>query len=480
MILSERNMKITVFKHEWKIMRRRYSTWLLLGLLFSALLSGWFNGHSHAAALKQKIERIVGEQEEQYATLKNSFLEGSTEELKAAESPGKYGGLHSLTLPVQPLAALTVGQSDISPQIIGVGVMNKQRLPQDRYGYENPIHLLNGAFDVAFVIIVLVPLIIIAMSYDIIADERERGILPLLLAAPVSMPQLLIGKIVLRFILVAGTCLLTLLISMIFSGQGPSISLPMFWTWMIFTIAYILFWFALAAFVNIGRSSSVRNAIRLSMAWLAFVVIFPALVHVLIEMVHPVTPRLKAVNAAREKPMEYYAEKPRLAEQWYQRFPELKTEAQNAVTVKESFGAAFWLLQEEMDRRAAPVDKQIESEIARQQELLRFLSLISPSIALREAFNLISGTDVSRYQSFRKQAELFRLEWRKFFLPRAIHAHKMTPKDYMIIPVFDFKEAAGKSILFQLGLNIIGIGLLTLLVVLKVRHKQTDTSNMLV
>jgi cell division protein FtsW (lipid II flippase) len=67
---------------------------------------------------------------------------------------------------------------------------------------ENPHRLLIGRFDAAFVVVFLVPLFIIALTYSLIAGERERGTLALLLAQPVTLPALITAKLAPRVIIV--------------------------------------------------------------------------------------------------------------------------------------------------------------------------------------------------------------------------------------------------------------------------------------
>ncbi len=67
---------------------------------------------------------------------------------------------------------------------------------------ENPVHLISGRFDVAFVILYLYPLVILAISYNLISREQESGTLAMTLAQPVSLEEVVLGKIVFRFLFV--------------------------------------------------------------------------------------------------------------------------------------------------------------------------------------------------------------------------------------------------------------------------------------
>ena len=56
---------------------------------------------------------------------------------------------------------------------------------------ENPVNLMTGAFDIAFVVIFLLPIFILAISYDLLSSERERGTLAMILAHPISLKELM-------------------------------------------------------------------------------------------------------------------------------------------------------------------------------------------------------------------------------------------------------------------------------------------------
>ncbi|MEJ7658781.1 MAG: hypothetical protein WKG07_03710 [Hymenobacter sp.] len=64
--------------------------------------------------------------------------------------------------------------------------------------------LLVGNFDLAFVLVYLLPLFVIALGYGLLAGEQESGVLPLLRVQAASVRRLLLGKLLFGFLLVAG------------------------------------------------------------------------------------------------------------------------------------------------------------------------------------------------------------------------------------------------------------------------------------
>ena len=55
-----------------------------------------------------------------------------------------------------------------------------------------------GQFDAAFVVLFLYPLLIFAVSFDLTATERDRGTLRMVLAQPVTLRDVVAGKMIVR------------------------------------------------------------------------------------------------------------------------------------------------------------------------------------------------------------------------------------------------------------------------------------------
>lgn len=87
-------------------------------------------------------------------------------------------------LPPGPLASLAAGQTDLYPFGYLVTTGNRESLVTSE-PLENPVKLHTGTFDLAFVLIYLGPLLILALSFNLISEEKEGGTLGLLLSQPV-------------------------------------------------------------------------------------------------------------------------------------------------------------------------------------------------------------------------------------------------------------------------------------------------------
>ena len=61
-----------------------------------------------------------------------------------------------------------------------------------------------GRFDLAFVTVYLLPLLVLALSFNVLSEEREQGTLALTLSQPVSARDVVGAKLAFRALLVVG------------------------------------------------------------------------------------------------------------------------------------------------------------------------------------------------------------------------------------------------------------------------------------
>ena len=98
------------------------------------------------------------------------------------------------TLPPGALGDFAVGHTDLHPSSGEISPWNNLSTIFGRYQFENPEMLAMGSFDVALVVIVVMPLLMIAVSFDLLSRERARGTLALTLCAPMSLARMLVDE----------------------------------------------------------------------------------------------------------------------------------------------------------------------------------------------------------------------------------------------------------------------------------------------
>ncbi len=226
--------------------------------------------------------------------------------------------------PPAPLAALAIGQSDLYPYLLKVDTGAKAGFTT-AYETANPTKLLLGPFDLAFVIIYLLPLFIVALSCDLLAGERESGVLSLLAAQPVSLLRIVLSKIGFRF----GFILLLMggLLSAVFALTGLDSSAPdLLWRllgWFGVVAAYAMFWFFLAMLVIACGARSATNALALAALWLVAVVLVPAGVNLWITTAYPLPSRTEYVKTLRDTGDEIFEQEAQTTERFFADHPRI-------------------------------------------------------------------------------------------------------------------------------------------------------------
>ena len=114
------------------------------------------------------------------------------------------------------------------------------------------------SIDLGFVVVVVLPLVLLAVTYDVVSAERERGTLALILAQPVHPRHVLLAKLGVR----AGV-MLGIVVSATVAGLGLTGTdltegqvLGRLLGWAVSVGLYSAFWCAVALVVNTGRGSS--------------------------------------------------------------------------------------------------------------------------------------------------------------------------------------------------------------------------------
>jgi ABC-2 type transport system permease protein len=363
-----------------------------------------------------------------------------------------------LALPPLSSAALAIGQSDLYPYYVKASTLSASAvLGADEI--ENPDNLLFGRFDLGFVLVYLYPLLILALSYNVLSAEREQGTLSLTMAQPVRLSTLVLGKLASRG---AVMLVLTLLIAMIaMLSTGGSLLSPEFLLWVCTLLAYTAFWFSLAVLVNAVGHSSAANAMALVVAWVGLSLIVPSALHLLAGTLYPVPSRVEMIHSMREATREATAKGAAVLARYLEDHPELVPGgAANAADAASKSLA----LQQETDRLMVPVLRRFDEQLERQRQMLRSLQYLSPTILTQSAMNDLAGSSTERFEHFRRQVVTFVAAWRLHFARYVLGRQMLQPDDLSRLPRFQLQDEPRSLARQRVLLCVLGILGLTSLV----------------
>ena len=191
---------LTLFWLECRQLRYDRVFWATTLVSVLALLFGLANGQDWADEQNAQIAQYEQQSQEHYQNIRKQADELRQNNTQPAESLAARNGdpryalgfeannLQHICRHTNAISALTVGQSDLYNNCVLVSAWEVGGAWDERLhrNLENPLRLLFGRFDAAFVILFLLPIAILILSYNQLSGERELGTLPLLGCQPSS------------------------------------------------------------------------------------------------------------------------------------------------------------------------------------------------------------------------------------------------------------------------------------------------------
>ncbi|KAG1469692.1 hypothetical protein G6F57_012086 [Rhizopus arrhizus] len=296
----------------------------------------------------------------------------------------------------------------------------------------NPAVQAAGRFDLAFVVVFLLPLVILAATFDLWSRERERGITALVLSQPIAAGRLIAVKASARGAIVLLPALAIIVAVTAGSGATSPSGLVVL---ALIVLAYGSFWLALAVLIGCFARRTTEAAIAAGALWLLIVVMAPSLVLAAVNLMVPPPSQMQLATAlkaqladtARQQQLRHAAEPPAT------RSP--------APRIADAARVAYTDLVQ-ADQVIAPLlAAHAEAEDARRQSLDR-VRLLLPSVAVQDALDRLAGSDADRALAFQQQVLAYwqaRRQLHKDYLDRDM---PQTLAEYDALPRFEFQETA--------------------------------------
>ena len=438
-----------IVKHEWRALCADRTVWILSALLLVLVSYGVWNGASWTRFRADTVQRAQLEESQKMGEMQNLArqIEAGAPTPKQhaptdATAVALFDGTRYALLPPAPLSVLAVGQSDLYPSHFKITAQSKSTWSNSEE-IENPVNLLAGRFDMAFVVVFLMPICILAVSYNLLSGERENGTLAMLLSQGVPLSKLVWGKIAARFFLVTGLVLSFSLLAL-FLGGVTAQSGAQIVQWALLVSLYSAFWFALAGLVNVWGKNSASNAMTLLACWLGLVLLVPSLVGVAASEMYPVPSRLELIQASRQAAADAASQRDGIMARYYEDHPELAPKTRQ--TGAPNAYLRFYATQELVARCTDPLLARYDEQLAKQQNVVNRFRFLSPAIVTQEAINDLAGTGSARYRKFSQQANEFHDDYRDYFRPKAFAEIKLTSSDYDAMPRFEWREETAGEI----------------------------------
>ncbi len=437
-------MVLFLARHEWRVLSASAIVRLVLAVFGMALVIA-----SGIGAARAERERHIVTAFEQ----RGSHERANPRSLRADAAANERGWL--ALLPPAPLGALAVGQGDVHPNYIKVTARSLDALVSGDQ-IEHPLAVSNGQFDAAFVVLFLYPLLIFAISFDLTASERDRGTLRMVLAQPVTLREVVAGKMIVR----AAQLAVPVVVIPIGIAAGSSPLDGEFWlramVWALVVLVYGAIWHGLALVVNARGLSAPANALVLAGIWLLFAVVGPSCVNLLIAVRYPMPSRVEAAVEARAATQEATVQGSQQLGQFLQDHP-------TTANVGRDGMRQFALLQAQRDRKVADrlqaVDASFNAQLLKQQRLASWLSVLSPTMVAQHVLLDVAGTSTFRFDHFRGEVTAFQQQWKSYFEPRVLDAATLSAAEYSDAPTFLYADEPSSRMLQRVALPIVVMAL---------------------
>lgn len=443
----------TVWRNERRLLLADRAPWVLAVLLAVVALYGAWNGRQWSAFQQAAIADIRRADAERLSSLDSLLLRAerdSSVTVPAAGALGASGATTHAILDVPPLGGLAVGASDLHPYYARVSVRSKATfMATDEV--ENPHNLLAGRFDLVFVVVWVLPLLLIALTYNTITGERDQGTMAQWRAQPVPANRVLLAKLGVRAGFVLGVAILLLLLAAWLVGvplRVPTV-LARLLLWLAVVVLYACFWLSVIVLVNATARSSSASAVMLLGSWLVVVVIVPATVTAVVSAVYPSPSRVALTTALRAASDEAAAQGDTAVNQFLADHPEMLQTG--TLAAGNSWGRT--LAQQERALNAMrPVYAAFDSALAAQHRAASLASMVSPAVMTQELLHDLADRSLVRFRRFDAAIDRHHQAWQTFFFQRVFGERKVRHAEIESLPRFDYADrTAGEVLAQQLG-----------------------------
>ena len=175
------------------------------------------------------------------------------------------------SLPPAPLADFAIGQADLLPSAGKLSLWDPDVRLFSRYEFEDPVSLALGALDLSKAVVLLLPLLMIVLAFDILSAERDAGRLGLTLAQGADLRELFWQRLGIRCAIVVAVAhavaAAAFALNAAITVARPIARLRL---WCACAVAYGAFWFATIGYVASSNRSGESNIVRLLLCWASF------------------------------------------------------------------------------------------------------------------------------------------------------------------------------------------------------------------
>lgn len=416
-----------LWTYEWRLLLRSKIAVAALGLLFVLAIASLVSGVQRIDSQREAIARISALQQEDIAAVAAAHGD-STDAGHAA-----YYAFHPTWNPPSPLAFAAVGMRDVAPVMLRVRSLGLEAQIHDGDTF-NPELALAGRFDYAFLLTFLLPLLVIALLYDLRSAETEAGRERMLRSLPMRVGGLYLRRAAVRLLAMWACVALPFVVVAVLQGVSALQILAV----LALAAAYLLFWAALCLLVARRGWNSGVNAATLASLWVAIALVAPAVANVGIERGIPVEEGAAIARAQREA-VNHAWDIPRedTMRRFYAAYPEWKDSAPLGTDFHYKWYLAF---HQNGDDSVAPLAAAYRDGIERRSAAATRLGWVLPPVGMQVALTRMANTDLQAHLQYQDRIRHFHARLRAHYYSYLFTDRPFRQQDYAEAPVFAPEE----------------------------------------
>ncbi|WP_289282110.1 MULTISPECIES: DUF3526 domain-containing protein [unclassified Methylophaga] len=291
-----------------------------------------------------------------------------------------------------------------------------------------------GQFDLSFLWLYLMPLLIGAMTINLLADEKSSGRWPMLVAQVSKGTQLIFRKMAVPALMVL-TVNMTLLV---LATWMTSVTIDSSWLAVLLQVVlYQLCWWLICGWIVFLNKEASFNYLSLISIWLVFTFIVPGMAY-LYQIQQQEAGKDAAIVFEQRQYMNDSWDKDKKAdfEAYLAKFPQWTPTA----PLGDEFDWRWYYGQQQMSDVVVSdlVEKRYQSQLASHQQGQAF-SWFSPVMTMQYSFNRLANSDMLANVDFNQQVAEYQQSLRDFFWSFYFFDTAFEKTDFADIPSFNYQ-----------------------------------------
>lgn len=331
----------------------------------------------------------------------------------------------TVRLPALGGLALSVRQMDLLGSELRISTRSRYTDGRNSDQLFNPLLRELGLLDFASVLALLLPLTVIALTYGLVQEDRERGVWRLVCAQMPHPSRLIFAALAVRLgMVLMPAAAASLLAFMLDSGS----TLYAATHWLVFVSVFAGVWMTISGLFLLLPVSSGAAAVSLLGVWLVTTFAVPAGLSWAANGMQPMPSRLTAIVDIRRVQAQTSKQQAELLSAWYRAHPE-------TAPVKEpSREVAGLPANLELDSKVRPLMYRFDEVRKAHFEFMERWSALSPGLAAVLTADRLAGIDAPRYAEYIHAVNQFEDRWRAFFVPGIMGRQGMPVADHEQLP----------------------------------------------